>query len=139
MNDPAWSDLFVKAIANFMMAASGYAAPSREEALRSEAWLDKPSGGIADFFGKMAAGGLRGVFAAYREPSTEDAFAERNKLVEAGAAAAQVVTAEEAEWLARRMGRDGVLHDNEKALLRFIRDEAPSVHPSLQSLIAKAA
>jgi len=37
------------------------------------------------------------------------------------------------------MGRDGVLHDNEKALLRFIRDEAPSVHPSLKSLIAKAA
>jgi hypothetical protein len=37
------------------------------------------------------------------------------------------------------MGRDGALHDNEKALLRFIRDEAPSIHPSLKSLIAKAA
>jgi hypothetical protein len=37
------------------------------------------------------------------------------------------------------MGRDGMLHANEKALLRFIREEAPSVHPSLQSLIAKAA
>jgi len=49
------------------------------------------------------------------------------------------VTAEEAEWLARRMGRDGALHQNEKALLRFIRDESPAVHPSLQTLIASAA
>jgi hypothetical protein len=138
-NDPAWSELFVKAIANFMMAASGYTGPSREEALRREEWLDQPSGGIADFLGKMAAGGLRGVLAAYREPSTEAGFAQRNKHSETAMASAEVVTADEAEWLARRMGRDGRLHDNEKALLRFIRDEAPSVHPSLQSLIAKAA
>jgi len=138
-NDPAWSDLFVKAIANFMMAVSGYAVPSREEAMRRETWLDSPSGGVADFFGRMAAGGLRGIFQAYRQPGAEAAWAERNARAEVAAASAEVVTAEEAEWLARRMGRDGMLHPNEKALLRFIRDEAPSIHPSLQSLIAKAA
>ena len=89
----------------------------------------------------MAAGGLRGMLNAYRQPDAgvEDGWAERNDRMAANVATAEVVTAEEAEWLARRMGRDGVLHDNEKALLRFIRDEAPSVHPSLQSLIAKAA
>lgn len=138
-NDPAWSDLFVKAIANFMMAASGYAVPKREEALRREAWLDAPSGGVADVFSRMAAGGLRGFLNAYRQPGNEDAWADRNARAEAGAAEAEMVTAGEAEWLARRIGRDGALHANEKALLRFIRDEAPSVHPSLQSLIAKAA
>ena len=41
-NDPAWSELFVKAIANFMMAASGYDVPSRQEALHREEWLDEP-------------------------------------------------------------------------------------------------
>ena len=138
-NDPAWSDLFVKAIANFMMAASGYAVPSREEALKREAWLDSPSGGVGDFIGKMAAGGLRGVLKAYREPNTDAVWAERNTRFEAAQASSLHVTADEAEWLARRMGRDGALHDNEKALLRFIRDEAPSIHPSLKSLIAKAA
>ncbi len=138
-NDPSWNDLFVKAIANFMMAASGYSVPPREEALRREAWLDSESGGVGDFFSRMAAGGLRGIIAAYREPGIEEAWAERNEKVEAAIARAEVVTAPEAEWLSRRIGRDGALHDNEKALLRFIRDEAPSVHPSLQSLIAKAA
>lgn len=138
-NDPAWTDLFVKAIANFMMAASGYAVPTRPEALRREEWLDSSSGGVGDFFSSMAAGGLRGIIAAYKQPGTEGAWAERNARKQAAIASAEVVTAKEAEWLSRRIGRDGVLHDNEKALLRFIHDEAPSVHPSLKSLIAKAA
>ncbi len=138
-NDPAWTDLFVKAVANFLMAASGYAVPTRQEAIRREAWLDAPSGGVADVFARMAAGGLRGVLNAYRQPGAEEAWADRNTRAATSAAIAEQVTAEEAEWLARRIGRDGSLHENEKALLRFIRDEAPSVHPSLQSLIAKAA
>jgi hypothetical protein len=138
-NDPAWTDLFVKAIANFMMAASGYAVPTRQQALHREEWLDSSSGGVGDFFSRMAAGGLRGIIAAYKRPGTEEVWAERNAEKRAAIASAEVVTAGEAEWLAQRIGRDGVLHDNEKALLRFIHDEAPSVHPSLKSLIAKAA
>jgi hypothetical protein len=39
-NHPAWSDLFVKALANFLMAASGYRVPTRQEALRRAAWLE---------------------------------------------------------------------------------------------------
>jgi hypothetical protein len=138
-NDPFWSDLFVKAVANFMMAASGYAVPTREEALRREAWLDTDPGGLGDFFGRMMAGGLRGIIAAYRQPGKEEVWAERNAQKKAAIASAEVVTADEAEWLSHRIGRDGMLHENEKALLRFIRDEAPSVHPKLKSLIAKAA
>jgi hypothetical protein len=139
-NDPAWSDLFVKAVANFMMAASDYAVPTRQEALRREAWLDQPTGGVADVFSRMAAGGLRGILKAYRQPDgVEAAWAARNARIEAEEATAATVSADEAAWLAGRIGRDGALHENEKALLRFIRDEAPTVHPSLQSLIAKAA
>jgi hypothetical protein len=137
-NHAAWNDLFVKAVANFMMAASGYSVPNRQEALRREEWLDEPTGGVADIFVRMAAGGLRGFLRAYRQPD-EDAWAKRNDRFEAKVADAEVISADEAEWLARRIGRDGTLHENEKALLRFIRDEAPGVHPSLRSLIAKAA
>jgi hypothetical protein len=138
-NDPAWNDLFVKAIANFMMAASGYQVPSRQEALRREEWLDEPSGGVGGFFSRMAAGGLRGALNAYRQPEMEQAWAAKNARMDAAIKSAETISAEEAEWLARRMGRDGTFHENEKALLRFIRDEAPSIHPSLKSLISKAA
>lgn len=138
-NDPAWTDLFVKAVANCLMAASGYQAPPREVALRREAWLDSESGGVGDFLGRMLAGGLRGSLQAYREPDLKARWVERNRRQDAAIAAAERVSEDEAAWLAARIGRDGVLHDNEKALLRFIRTESPHIHPSLQPLLERAA
>ncbi len=137
-NDPEWTDLFVKATANCIMAASGYAVPLREVALAREEWLDSPDAGVGGFFAKMAAGGLRGILAAYTAPDQVN-WAEINAVRQSAINAAEVVTGDEAEWLAQRIGRDGHLGENEKALLRFIRDEAPEIHPSLQPLIAQAA
>lgn len=138
-NDPEWTDLFVKAIANCMMAASGYTVPPREVALRREEWLDSPNGGVGDFFARMVSGGLRGVIAAYAMPSGEKARAAMNARLDAAIAANETVNEEEAGWLAARIGRDGKLHRNEKALLRFIHDEAPEVHPALKRLVDQAA
>lgn len=137
-NDTEWTDLFVKATANCIMAASGYTVPPREVALARERWLDSPGAGVGDFVARMAAGGLRGILRAYTSPSEMD-WAARNAMRHAERRAAEVVTEGEAEWLADRIGRDGGLHENEKALLRFIGDEAPLVHPSLKRLIARAA
>jgi hypothetical protein len=138
-NDPAWTDLFVKAVANCIMSASGYAVPTREVALRHEEWLDAPTGGVAGFFAKMAAGGFRGMLEAYREPDSEARWAAINRAKEAAFAAAGPVTQGEAEWLAGRIGRDGAIHENERALLRFIKEEGREIHPSLAPLIEKAA
>ena len=138
-NDPAWADLFVKALANTLMAASGYQSPSREVALKREEWLSSETGGVGDFFGKMVSGGLKGIFAAYRQPETEERWAERNTRFAEASAAAEVVNEAEAKWLADRIGRDGTLHENEKAVLRFIAEQSPHIHPSLKSLIDKAA
>jgi len=136
-NDPEWTDLFVKAIANCIMAASGYAVPSREVALRREKWLDSPDAGVSGFFAKMAAGGLRGVLEAYMAPEAD--WATHNAMKNSATLAAEVVTKDEAEWLAERIGRDGALNADEKALLRFVGEEASMVHPSLKELIEKAA
>ena len=138
-NDPSWNDLFVKALASYVMAASGYAAPSREAALADQRWLDAPSGGVGGFFARMTAGGLQGILSAYKLPSDEENWAERTERKIDEMTRAELVSADEAAWLADRFGRDGQLHENEKALLRFIRDEAPSIHPSLAPLIDKAA
>jgi hypothetical protein len=138
-NDPAWLDLFVKAVANCIMAASGYVVPTREVALRREEWLDAPEGGVAGFFARMVSGGLRGVLEAYRAPDDEDEWAARNARTDAAIAGAEVVTDGEAAWLAGRIDRDGRMHDAEKALLRFIANEGRDVHPSLAPLLAKAA
>ena len=140
-NDPSWSDLFVKATANFLMAARGYAVPTREEALRREAWLDAPGGGVSAVFGGMMSGlladGLKGIWSRLRQEPTEQAL--RNKAVEEETRLAEIVNAEEIRWLADRIGRDGVIHENERALLAFLRDESPDLHPSLRTLLDTAA
>jgi len=138
-NDPAWTDLFVKALTNTLMAASGYQPPNREVALKREAWLSSQSGGVGGFFAKMVSGGLKGVFDAYRQPDIEGQWAQRNQRFAETSAAAEVVSETEAEWLAGRIGRDGKLHENERAVLRFIAEQSPDIHPSLKPLIDKAA
>ncbi len=124
-NDPEWTDLFVKAIANCIMAASGYQPPPREVALARERWLDSPDAGVGGFFAKMAAGGLKGIIKAYTAPA-DAGWAARNAAMQRNIRAAEVVTGGEAEWLAERIRRDGHVGENEKALLRFIGNEAPA-------------
>lgn len=129
-NHPSWSDLFVKAIAHFLMAARGYQVPSREEAIRREAWLDAPSLGLTSIFGDMLLGMLSGsVFKVWKEKPAEPV----------SDVVGPVLSADEVKWLGERIGRDGALHLNEKALLRFISEEGADIHPSLRTLLDTAA
>lgn len=139
-NDPEWSDLFVKAVANFMMSASGYSVPNRTEALRREEWLNDPNVNVGGFFSRMFAGGLGGILDAYkRGEGLEAAHAANVRDRSQANEQASVIDHGEAEWLAGRIGRDGRLHANEKALLSFIRAESPSIHPALEELVSKVA
>jgi hypothetical protein len=123
------------------MAAAGHAPPPREVALRREAWLDDASSaGVGSFFGRMMSGGVGGIIDAWRaDLSLEGALAEDNRARAAEAAAAAEVTDAEAGWLAERIGRDGVVTPNEKALLAFIGEDGPRLHPKLAALAARAA
>lgn len=127
-NDPAWADLFVKALANHIMFASGHAVPSREQALARSRWLDEPAGGIGSFFSRMVSG-LSGLGGLYREADLATGIDTSN----------EAVSAEEADWLVRRLNRDGQISAHEKALLSFLKQESPSIHPALQPLLARVA
>jgi hypothetical protein len=132
LNDPAWSDLFVKAAANFLMAASGYQVPSRQEALRREAWLDEPPPGVASFMQRMVSGGVGAVRDAYREPTTDDAGAEYRWQTPRA-------TDEDVLWAASRIGRTGRLHDNELALINFLKSLQAHLHPRLLPVLDRVA
>ena len=138
-NHPAWGDLFVKAIANCVMAASGYAPPPREEALARDAWLDRRGDLTLDKMAAGMAGGLTDLFAGYSEQSIEERALARLALQKVEIVTNEAVTLAEATWLAHRLGRDGRLTPNERALLMFLKAESPSIHPSLQALVDKAA
>lgn len=138
-NAPAWPELFVKAVANHLMALSGYAVPARDVALAREDWINKPGGfdgGISGFFKSMFSGGVGGVRAAYEDGPAPSAA--RGVAMTAEIKNNEKVTEDEAAWLVARIGRDGVLHENEKALLRFIQKECPGIHPALRPLLDKA-
>jgi hypothetical protein len=140
LNDPQWHDLFTKAVASYILCVSGYQAPSREEALRQEKWVEDSSSNLDGFFSRMLSGGLSAVVNAYTKDRTlEEAFAEKNADDAAEMALAEAVDEEEAKWVAERIGRDGKLHENERSLLKFLKAESPKIHPALEPLLEKVA
>lgn len=142
-NDPAWTDLFAKAIAASVMTVSGYTPPDRETAARREAWLTEgPS--VGGFIGRMfsSAGAMarrpdaRSALESILHPSDGlDDWRAKNAADEAISRAAEVVSADEAAWLAARIGRDGVYDAAERAVIDFLRRESPSIDPALRPLL----
>lgn len=130
-NDPAWRDLFVKAIASHVMTVSGYEPPSREEALRREKWLDDDSVDVAGLFGRMMSG-WRDAFTAHTPP-------QEQRLADVLARESEHVSAVEVHWLRERILRNGQVCENQKALLAFLKSESPQIHPALNDLVARAA
>lgn len=139
-NHPSWTELFTKAIAYSVMAVSGYDLPSREEALRREEWLDDTGVNLGGFFRRMLSGSLAAHMDAVRlETGSESYHGARNAQDAQASLSHERIDAEEADWLAHRIGRDGKLHHNEKELLGFLKRESPHIHPALQPLLDKVA
>jgi len=137
-NHISWSDLFVKAIANFMMAASGYQPPSRQVALKREAWLEQRDG-VSGFMSKMVSGGLQGIFNVYNPGGGASVADKPAKDMQADIVNSEVVTQTETAWLVDRIGRDGNTSENERALIEFIKENSSSIHPSFKALGDTAA
>ncbi|TPK94910.1 hypothetical protein FJ934_13565 [Mesorhizobium sp. B2-4-12] len=139
-NDPSWNELFVKAIANFVMCSAGYEAPTRDVALRQETFLEHADVEIGGFFNRMVSGGLAGIIEAYRSPDDIEAEWEaKNRAAEALARRAETIDAGEAKWLVEHIGLNRPLYENERALLTLIKHASPEIHPALKPLLEKVA
>ena len=137
VNDPSWSDLFIKGVAAHLMAHVGYRPLPREEALRLHDWVKDQTVNPAGFFGRMLSGGLSGIREAYgKKPSVT---AKKNEDNAIAAAIAEQVTAQEADWLADRIGKNGQFDDVERALLAYMRELGGDLPPKLSALVQKAA
>lgn len=138
-NHPAWTDLFVKAIANCVMSASGYAPPPREAALAGEAWIDRRGDLSLDALLGGVGPGLKGLFAGYREQTAEEGAIAHLMLQKVEIVTRDVVELASGAWLAKRIGRDGKITPNERALLMFLKTESPAIDPALRVFVDKAA
>lgn len=145
-NDPAWIDLFSKALAASVMSVSGYEPPSRHEAARRQAWLESPHEGLGGFMGRMfgaapglAKGGVREALKSILESSDPTAdWRAQNDAEGALSRAAEAVTRDEAAWLVARIGRDGDFDAAERAVIEFLRRESPLIDPALRPLLDAA-
>lgn len=130
-NHESFKDLFVGAVANYLMVTAAAEMPDYDEALRRQKWLAEP-GGIS--------WNLSASFKAFRQ-QIETAKDRKNIEAERRAQTLrdEAITAGEAKWLIDRLNRDAIMHENEVALLKFLADESPDIHESLTKLISRAA
>jgi len=138
----AWTDLFVKAVTNVVMAASGQGVPTREDALRRDAWLMEAKGELSPLalLSAMVSSSLDAVRATYREQSVEERALTRLEQQRVEIITNEEIGQADAAWLCERIGRDGRLSPNEAALVAYLRRESPaSIHPALQAAVARLA
>lgn len=138
--NPAWTDLFVKAVANVVMAASGQAVPSREEAMRRDAWLEtRGENSPQSLLAAMVTSSLDAVRDAYQDQSTEERALTRLEHQRIEIITNEQITQAEVAWLCERIGRDGRLTPNEAALIAYLKKESPNIHPDLQAAVDRLA
>lgn len=140
--NPAWTDLFVKALANVMMATSGYAVPSREEALRQEASLDlieQKTSIAAAFLLSMVRTNLDAVRDAYHDQTAEERALARLEHQRIEIITNETIAEADADWVAARLGRDGRLSPSESALISYLRQQSPRIHPALEQAVERLA
>lgn len=131
--NPAWTDLFVKAVANVIMAVSGYAVPTREEALRQDASLHQPDQqtSVLAFLLSMVRTNLDSVKDAYLDQTAEERALARLEHQRIEIITNEEITESEASWLVNRLARDGRLSPSETALVAYLKQECPKIHPVL--------
>jgi hypothetical protein len=138
--NPAWSDLFVKAVTNVVMAASGQAVPTREEALRRDAWCNgRDEQSPRALLAAMVKSSLDAVRDVYQEQTSEERALARLEHQRIEIITNEVITQAEAGWLCDRIGRDGRLTANEAALVAYLKKESPKIHPDLQAAVERLA
>jgi hypothetical protein len=138
--NPAWTDLFVKAVTNVVMAASGQAVPTREEAMRRDSWLvERGELSPRALLAAMVTSSLDAVRGAYQEQSCEERALARLEHQRIEIITNEVITEVEAAWLGERIGRDGRLSANEAALIAYLKKESPNIHPDLQAAVDRLA
>ena len=134
---PAWGELFTQGVVNHLMAGLGYSVASREEAMRRHAFISDQSANVGGFFTRMMSGVLDAFTNAGGTP--QSVYAQKATGRDAAVAIAEQITPAETEWLASRIGRDGSLDDNERALIERMKELEADLPDALKALLDRAA
>ncbi len=138
-SDPAFDDLFARAIGNYLMAIC-WQAPSSEQALHRERWLDERDSLVA-FLSRRPAPGQEENFGDLMDSpleQAEEAIAARERQEDAARAVSEQITDAEADWVIAHLTRQGPLTSAEARLLTWLGDEVSALPAKLRALVEKA-
>jgi hypothetical protein len=136
--DPAFNELFARAVGNYLMAINVH-VPSAAEALHREKWLDEEES-MSGFLSRILHSVPSASFDVMKSPEEafEDDIAERDGVDQVLGDESEKVTDIEADWVIAHLTREGELTTAEKRLLQFLGAEATAIPPALRSLVDKA-
>lgn len=145
-NDPSWTEFFCLALANHLLnPMNDPVTPTYEAAVSRERWLEE-RGSIGALLGSVGKAMISGNI-PFREvwQELDPTGAERARAEEAAdredtrlRLSREQVDHDEAVWLAERILRDGSIDENERALLAYLRKEAPHIDPALEPAFKRA-
>jgi hypothetical protein len=117
-NAPEWKTLFVQALGNHLLAAPRAGAPSRDDELAHQRFLDDHSSSVWSFMAQMvtSAPDFDGARDAIEEDG-RDEFDGRLEEVDDG------LDRGESGWLDRQVRSDRSVDEFEQALLDFLHDQ----------------
>ncbi len=145
-SDPAWTEFFKLALANHLLnPMTPPTVPTRDEAVQRERWLNE-RGSIGQMLSAVGASVVNGnvPFASVWESLDPTGAVQARKEVQAERETTRLrlsreqVDADEAKWLCERILRDGTVDENERALLVYLRNEAPHIDPALEPAMKRA-
>ncbi len=87
----------------------------------------------------MVSSSISAVRATYHDQSAEERALVRLEQQRIEIITNEPIAQAEASWLCERIGRDGRLTPNEAALVAYLKDESPRIHPELQAAVERLA
>ncbi len=134
-NAPEFDGFFARAVGNYLMGIAFRWTPSPAEELEKDKWLDGQPVNFSQFLAAAFCGRPSG---ALRLETVDDADEQRLR-EENAADAREMATAlqidgGETDWLLAHLSRPVALTSAERALLTFLRQEAPSLPERLAAL-----
>jgi hypothetical protein len=137
--DPAFGELFARAIGNYLTAICWH-EPGREQELHREQWLDARETLLQFLMHRPARGQEESVRALMQSPLDQaDAdLAAEERQDDAARAERAKITDDEADWVIAHLTREGQLSAAETRLLEWLGAEAASMPPRLRAVIDAA-
>ncbi|MEM6535967.1 MAG: hypothetical protein AAF613_10040 [Pseudomonadota bacterium] len=130
-NDASWNDLFARAVANHLLARAHPDPLSEAEMFRREAWLRDNSPNVQSFLQRATTSFASGSWFENVTYSAKKASAARSAAEAAAQREAEKVTADENDWLFKRLGWDEKTSPAERALIEFLNLEVPGLATGL--------